>query len=57
MNGYGLHRPVKSFFSYSGQPVSGLYDKDELVYRVKNQSAEGAGGLGIIRSNKVGKTE
>ena len=22
-----------------------------------NQSAEGAGGLGIIRSNKVGKTE
>ena len=25
--------------------------------RKKNQSAEGAGGLGIIRSNKVGKTE
>ena len=23
----------------------------------KNQSAEGAGGLGIIRSNKLGKTE
>ena len=23
----------------------------------KNQSAEGAGGLGIIRSNKVGETE
>ena len=25
--------------------------------RNQNQSAEGAGGLGIIRSNKVGKTE
>ena len=24
---------------------------------IENQSAEGAGGLGIIRSNKVGETE
>ena len=25
--------------------------------QITNQSAEGAGGLGIIRSNKVGETE
>ena len=28
-----------------------------FVLRNKNQRAEGAGGLGIIRSNKVGETE
>ena len=28
-----------------------------LISGVNNQSAEGAGGLGIIRSNKVGETE
>ena len=30
---------------------------DGGAVRIKNQSAEGAGGLGIIRSNKVGETE
>ena len=28
-----------------------------LIWSKDNQSAEGAGGLGIIRSNKVGETE
>ena len=31
--------------------------KNEVEKRLDNQSAEGAGGLGIIRSNKVGETE
>ena len=51
------------FFSRSKfYPFRGDLNTHGLYLRVKqaghqNQSAEGAGGLGIIRSNKVGETE
>ena len=34
-----------------------LFKNSKSVYRELNQSAEGAGGLGIIRGNKVGESE
>ena len=41
--------------------ILGIYDLPSayelFVNPPSNQSAEGAGGLGIIRSNKVGETE
>ena len=34
-----------------------LLEHEFFVQPVLNQSAEGAGGLGIIRDNKVGESE
>ena len=42
-------------FAISGK--CGINKRKNAVIHFKNQSAEGAGGLGIIRSNKVGETE
>ena len=42
--------------SLTRTPLTSLSVFFYTVY-IKNQSAEGAGGLGIIRSNKVGETE
>ena len=33
------------------------FSQFKQLTRINNQSAEGAGGLGIIRSDKVGETE
>ena len=48
------------YFPYSKHLYALLSENIENIFRgnnLHNQSAEGAGGLGIIRSNKVGETE
>ena len=62
-----FHRKVANTltkpFTCAGRfPTFDLLEKKRLkqfsvLHTTNNQSAEGAGGLGIIRGNKVGETE